>query len=1400
MAATATGASMASAADARALKTKASLLAWAKLESRTGEELAAACGRHVEVDRVIASHRSASAALLSNLSHSADRATRARVAANAATPATDIVRLGQQFPNEFIANPALDLLLLENPALMEQVTESFLVRLLKQADCPACLLTWASAHAQAKVQLAVAMNAGAPGAAIERLRQSSYGAVVQAVQARGGTAPEQDPERAFEQAVRGRLGSLAYPELNEAWASGDIGLAQWSALPLTFRLAKATQSDSFTPTGIARLLQGTSWSLATLQQRLPCYQRWGEVADDPNTPVPVLAALSEDRGSDVRSGVARSLFAPLAVLENLSKDPDKWVRSAVARNTATPASSLETLAKDSDDDVRCGVASNPAAPMHLLNSLARDPMESVRIGAAENASTPESLLETLAKKATGGIRSVLAGNPRTPSHVRVPLLERFAKTTDAWGRRQIVRSPAMPASLMEAFSKDPDDEVRSVAAGNPAMPVSLLEALAKDPEDGVRSAVAGNPTTPVPVLEALAGDSSGWVRRTVGSNTAAPASKLECLSNDPEEWVRSAVAKNTATPATVLDVLSGDSSHDVRAEVAKNSTTPPPILGRLLADKDSAVKTCAAGNPNAPVPALLKLLPAKTLRMSRALAAHVHRSPEIRKALWSDANDEVRRAVAGCPGLTQEVLEELVEETDLEGDLAALLEHPNLGAKSAELIADKLFNKPATASAWYRRELGKAITEVQAAAKADAVLSYCGKDPNKAVLAKRALAPLMALCAGPFIEPTRLIKVVGSTDWLVRAAVARNPGTPPNLLKKLVADTHPVVAAIARSRIPDESVEPSPSGPRSLEVPHLGMGRAIGELKQRLLTVSVEKPLLLINVVADPAWGEQATVDEVMTGLSHLFDLTEFLPKVLAKMTSVQRSLARELGAVALDPQVRRTLALDPECPMEAIRRLAHDDDLGVTLAAVANPVLPVGERKAVVQDLLKLRGSKLEKLVSRPDAPVELLQSNAKSDNRFVRREIARSGAAPVDLLEALANDVDDWVRASVAENPVAPVHLLVRLSEDRDESVRSAVAAHPSTPVSVLDALAKKATGDVKSALAGNPRTSMQFRVPLLKARAKSRKVWDRKSVADDVDAPASVLEVLSKDSDGWVRHGVATNHVTASAVLASMSKDKDEDVRKAVATNPSTPTSVLDTLARDGSPKVRRAVAGNPFTPAPMLTAMFKDMDEQVREEVAKNPSTPIEMLETLARDSSLKVRQAVAGNTGAAATTLASLSKDSELSVRSAVGRNQSTPAQVLLSLAADASYWVSRAVALNPSAPAEAHDRATQPWVTRIQRAVEREICIREGHAQTLQVSILPSDLLRAAVWLGLLEVNIDNKALTKASRSKDWLTRLSAALHPQVTDGILQLLAKDADADVSAAAMMSRSSRSAMGC
>jgi hypothetical protein len=356
--------------------------------------------------------------------------------------------------------------------------------------------------------------------------------------------------------------------------------------------------------------------------------------------------------------------------------------------------------------------------------------------------------------------------------------------------------------ILATLSKDASSDVRECVARNPLTPIQTLMILADDPKIEVQLAVAQNSATPdlirAQLLDRLSIHPNEKFRLEVAKNKKAVPHLLETLSSDPHEWVRKYVAKNPSTPPHTLEVLSRDSDYSVRENVAKNHSTPTSIIEKLGKESNSDVQIAVIGNPKTSDAVLIKLLSAKTARVREALALQAHRSPEIRIKLWRDGNDAVRRAVATCADLDQQALDELVQDTEMESDLVALFGHPNLSATSIQFIAERLLNTPATAGTWYQRELANAKDDVSAAAKANNILGYHGKDPNKAVLSTRAIAPVMALCSGTFIEPARLVRVVESTDWLVRAAVARNPSTPSNLIKKLSADAHPLVSALAK--------------------------------------------------------------------------------------------------------------------------------------------------------------------------------------------------------------------------------------------------------------------------------------------------------------------------------------------------------------------------------------------------------------------------------------------------------------------------------------------------------------------------------------------------------------------------------------------------------------------------
>ena len=135
-------------------------------------------------------------------------------------------------------------------------------------------------------------------------------------------------------------------------------------------------------------------------------------------------------------------------------------------------------------------------------------------------------------------------------------------------------------------------------------------------------------------------------------------------------------------------------------------------------------------------------------------------------------------------------------------------------------------------------------------------------------------------------------------------------------------------------------------------------------------------------------------------------------------------------------------------------------------------------------------------------------------------------------------------------------------------------------------------------------------------------------------------------------------------------------------------------------------------------------------------------------------------------------------------------NPSTPSPVLITLAVDVEMEVRRKVLFNKAAPAEARDQVLDLWAIPLRRALLRENHFREGNESKPFAPITTSDLVSALCWLDCIPDWADNKALTKASRSKDWLTRLGAVLHPNASEGIMKLLQQDSDPEVALAASL----------
>ncbi len=1240
----------------RDTKSRALLIAWLKKPERRAEELSGAFGEYIEADRVIASHPNASADLLEKLSHSTDKATRRRVVGNPNTPAEVYVYLGRQFPREFLANPALDLLLMINPGLMEEVPEALLIRLLKHADCPSSLLAWAAGHAQAKVQLAVLMNVKAPEQALEKLRASKHIFVRESVRLQMKFAGEIDPEVAFEQAVRDRLASLSMKELDEAWSAGDIGLAQWEALPLCFRLAKAIPPSGISARAMGRILTDTSWTVESILEKIPGYDGWFGVVELNDLPPKLLAKLARVPCKETRKSIARNRLTPVSALQDLAMDQDFEVQDAVAGNSSTPGATLDKLANlatlDKRERLLKKIADNPAAPPDLLEELASNPLTSIRASVAANPSTPSEILNLLA---ADSFREV---------------------------QQSIARNPSSPLGLLEHFGESKDKDLRACLARNRSASAALLESLNLDHE--LHHEIACNPSTPISILEALSKAADVRVRKNIAWNPLASSTILEALSKDADVEVRQIIAWNPLTPSSILEALSRDSSREVAYYAIRNRNAPLAVRERYMLE------------------------------------------------LYLREFGHLVVADDGSP-LDADALQLIALNSESEQNLEALLQHPKLRPKTVQLVADKLFLKPANAIMWYLNELSKSNSELPLASGAGSLLRYPGKDPNQAVLAKRSLASVMALCSGPYIEPSRLVRVAGSTDWLVRAAVARNFGTPDNILSKLTFDANPLVASMAINTMRKASGFTA-----------YGSGIASVTENRNLFNQDRLSSEIICRVsqndfgglyqryswfLMDQSWADKVSaggvawvvVSAIATKLEKPF-FRDYFSRFQTNLGSITADRVIEL-AVVFEKSVAQ---LNPPTVSSALTP--------ATMALVSLNYL----QHSPIEKLYDIKGKALLRLLCRGDTPVSLLELKAKSNGHQVRRCVAQNTSTPVNVLEALAGDSADRVRESVAQNPSTPPNVLEALAGDSVDRVRENVAVNPSTPAFVLEVLAK----DSNKSVSRNASTLIALKhVSGVSLTSLSVRVHPTEFFGDLTVDVAGTKPNKMFFSEKLLAQ-IAQSCYTPGVVLEVLAKVQNKKVRQSVAMNQGAPADALRVLARDPIRSVRLGVAGNPVSPNEVLEDLASDLDASVREAVAANMSTPL--------------------------VTLRKLLEDPVFSVRASLLSNAALPVDIQNSLFA----WFSE----------------------RLERSINLEMGSPTGFGAINSTSVFsPMDVLRALDQFGWLALDADINVLVKASRSQDWLLRFGVASHPLATEGIMKLLRHDVDPDVAKMAAIDRS-------
>ena len=1100
---------------------KPALLKYVKEPSRTTEELKKSIERYVEVDRAIAQREEVSPALLSKLSHSSDKNTRSKVVSNPNVLPEDFIRLGPQFPKAFLTNPVLDLILLEDPAILSQFDTKLLVQIAKNLECPKGFLRWAANHNDEQVQLAVAMNKNTPEDAIKILKGSSHKAVKESLSSKAKVSAGALPERLeeeFIEAVKGRVKSLSKKEVDTLWkGSGKtLSFAQFGLLSQKTRMSMVSNKCNSVSLYLPKVKQSVT-SNKVLKE---------SVASHILTPRYLLEELSKDDDIGIRNAAKKSLNG-----ETKQSDPQSFKVLEIDQ------SERERITKQEKEFIE-----HPGIFGSYIPWFKRY-MDKCKFyeNAAKNINTPPKVLSRMAKgmpsivhssELTQDIKMSVAINPSTP----IDSLEKLSKSKSRNIRRQLIKNPNLTPELKKYLEKDHYLDVEIYESEHPETSISRLKELSKHESENVLVGVMGNHNTPIDLtislIEKLSDSIDANIRRRVVQNKRVSINILNKLSRDKCKYVRHGVANHLNATESVLQYLMNDKSSDSIPRSAIMSKNLTDSLRAEILDQNKHIKIVKE-----------LCLPEETLSILRNST-----NEKIKQAALSNTN------------------------------------HPEW----QRTIREDVKSNP-----WFIAQLKKASEEVQKAVKENNVLFFSGKDANKAVLSRRPISMILALSSGTNILPERIARVSKSTDWLVRAAVARNLGTPPNILKRLIEDAHSLVAELAKQTQDKLSGNiSSTSGTTKLDAKQIAQDIA---KRIRHSECPIVSPL-------DETWGGACS-------LQHLWvpELTDQLDK---EWSDKEWGLFKDY--------------LENYLPNNKDKQ-----------TELVEPFLTSEKACIAADELSKVKPGVKHALANSVYTPVSILENLAKDRGEYIRKLVAENPNTPIAARESLAKDKDASVRNSVAENPNTPIAALESLAKDKNEWVRIAVFKNPNATNQMRDILLKDENLEVIGEISKSKKIDSKTRNELFKRLLLSKRDDIRKFVAGNPDTPIELLNQFIFDKGGYTTQVLSSNPSATTELLNDfydhLSNKKRSKTKYGgthwhaiigIAKNPNTSVSLLKKLLED----FPDYVAQNLCATVEILEQLAKDKRAGVRIKVARNPNTPISLIEALLQDKSATVKEA------------------------------------------------------------------------------------------------------------------------------------------------------------------------------
>lgn len=1027
------------------------------------------------------------------------------VAQNPNTPPDLLLKLAAHYFESFAQNPALPLLLLEDPGFCMQMSVATLRRLLRRTDLPEMFLQTLKRHPDREVRDAARLYVSIAPSEIDVAEEIS--ATARSLRPSRGTLPELlDLDLLPSWLAEPLAGSANWRMRDELLAAlGRSNDEKSAALSHLYRRAGAQAPREDEPVR-------TSGDLNAEEMRqLAGGGRWARkiAAAHPATPPEILRRLAQcdslpvrrialhhpyvgeevlwtNAGSpdaSLRRAVATNRSAPEALLDQLSKDTDATVRRAVAYHRGTPEQTLARLADDADVAVRRSAVANPFIPGEALARRVDDPDGDIRLRVARNARTPFEVIEQLGRDKSSDVRAAVARRRCISdellaqlccdenSHVRLRAALNRSLHDDVRDRLFRAHMTLAEAKRLIALEprKRPAAPTRPPKRDSRRIRFNLPLHRYHEPYDfSLHSELHSEAlatTTSAERLAELAQKKDRWVFEAVAGNKNTAPETLAQLYYHPKPTghLFYYLATNPNTPEEFLEKFARDPNAEERRNVAHNPNVPARLLELLAGDAELKVVATVAWHARTPVATLEKLAQRQEPEILRALAGNAHTPEPILRQLAHNADEEMRARLA--------------HNASLPADLRApLLRDP------AYPVRKSIASNTALTVAELTILLDDAEPAVREAALAHSALPKAAKpppDPNDPETVRGALET-------GTLTPEEVESKAAHAQADIRAVVAASPKCPAHLLVGLASDVVENVrnAVLRNPSCPTEVLDRAIAEAGSNHLQVYGLLRAPALTSEHWRALAKHPDDYVRQTVAQ---SESAPLEIL---LQLLEDKNQFVETSLVS----RRSLPAELIEAAIskgEAPVLSNLVRNRHTPFEIVCRIlrAEQKPDGVyprhARAAVAADkrtplpfLLEMLERElgyGIRASLRWMRGSDeraedynvLVHLVRRPEIPIEKFEPLLDSDDRLTRRALLARPDLPPEwrerirsrVLERARNGPALFARLAGLVHPSAPGEVMRRFAERGGWVERYAITQNPAAAPDLLRELAEDA-----------------------------------------------------------------------------------------------------------------------------------------------------------------------------------------------------------------------------------------------------------------------------------------------------------------------------------------------------